>query len=205
MRQIDRVRVQTLDSYFAEIGRFGAGELGLTPGWRILDEVEVDEAHEQAIDLLCQRVDAKAILRIIETLNGGGLPMLPRAELLKRAVNLHEAFVDGGATAEKWGAIGADAGSLLKPSEITALAAELRKLPPVLTGKGEVHKPFAKGRDALQRAVESKQWEEVSGHALTRAAMTGGSYSKVDVPPTMAEIVIRVGEHAGAAAVLESA
>lgn len=203
VRQIDRVRVQTLDSYFAEIGRFGAGELGLTPGWRILDEVEVDEAREQAIDLLCERVDAKTILRIIETLNGGGLPMLPRAELLKRAVKLHEAFVDGGATAEKWGAIGADAGALLKASEVTALAAEFRKLPAVPSKKGEVHKTFAKGRDALQRAVESKQWGDVFGHGLTQAAMNGGSYSSADVPPKMAEIVVRLGEHAGAAAVLD--
>ena len=202
VRQIDRVRVQTLDSYFAETGRFGAGELGLTPGWRILDEVEVDEAREQAIDLLCQRMDAKTILQIIESMNGGALPMLPRAELLRRAVELHEAFVDCGATVEKWGAIRADAGALLKPSEITALAAALRKLPPVLTGKGEIHKPFAKGRDALQRAVESKQWDVVFGNSLAQAAMTGRSYSKVDVPPAMAAIAAKLAEHAGAAAVL---
>jgi ATP-dependent exoDNAse (exonuclease V) beta subunit len=205
VRQIDRVRVQTLDSYFAEIGRFGAGELGLTPGWRILDEVEVDEAREQAIDLLCQRLDAQTILRIIETMNGGGLPMLPRAELLKRSVELHEAFVDSGASVESWGAIGADSGALLKPSEITALAAELRKLPQVLTGKGEPNKTFAKGRDALQRAVEAKQWESVFGNALARAAITGCTYAKVDVPPAMAEIAARLGEHAGAAAVMDLA
>jgi len=201
VRQIDRIRVQTLDSYFAEIGRFGAGELGLTPGWRILDEVEVDEAREQAVDLLCQRLDAKTILRIIETMNGGALPMLPRAELLRRAVELHEAFIDSGGTAQKWGAIGADAGAQLKPSEVTALAADLRKLPPVLTGKGETNKTFSKGRDALQSAVESKQWDAVAGNSLAQASITGSPYAKVDVPPAMAEIAVRLAEHAAAAAV----
>jgi ATP-dependent exoDNAse (exonuclease V) beta subunit len=39
-RNLHRVRVATLDSFFARVAGAFALELGLPPGWRILDEVE---------------------------------------------------------------------------------------------------------------------------------------------------------------------
>ena len=51
LRGIDRLRIQTLDSFFAEVGRLFSAELGLLPGWRILDEIESDEVTRVAVDI----------------------------------------------------------------------------------------------------------------------------------------------------------
>ncbi|MBX3389464.1 MAG: UvrD-helicase domain-containing protein [Phycisphaeraceae bacterium] len=198
-RRIDRVRVQTLDSYFAEIGRFGASELGLTPGWRILDEVEVDETREQAIDLLCSRVEARALLRIIESMNNGGLPMRPRAELIRRAIELHDAFVDSGGTAEKWGVIRGDESAVLDSESISAQIAALGALPPVLTNEGSPHKGFARARDELASAARSRDWERFLDQTVTKAALEGKPYSRCQIPAAMREILLKLARHGTAA------
>lgn len=200
-RRIDRVRVQTLDSYFAEIGRFGAGELGLSPGWRVLDETEIEEVREEAIDAVCREVDAKALILILESMNLGGLPMRPRTDLIERAATLHDAFVDGGSSAKMWGAIGSDERAELDTKELRTLIAEFRALPPVMTGKGAEHGNFRKAREGIVAGLEQEDWTEVWGSTLVKAAMTGGTYSKLDVPVPMAAILQRLGGHARAKAV----
>ncbi|MGH7242942.1 MAG: UvrD-helicase domain-containing protein [Phycisphaerales bacterium] len=205
VRQIDRVRVQTLDSYFAEIGRYGAGELGLTPGWRILDEVEVEEKREEAIDALCRRLDAKSLLAIIESMTGGALPMLPRAELLSRAVTLHAALIDGGGSTEKWGAIAADEEAILDSSDVSVLLSELRAMPPMLKADRTVHSPFANARASVQEDAANGDWQEFHASNLVQAAVGGGSFSKLAIPERMATVLQLLDKHAVAKVVADLA
>lgn len=200
-RRIDRVRVQTLDSYFAEIGRFGASELGLTPGWRILDEVEVEEMREQAVDLLCMTIEAKALLRIIESINAGALPMRPRAEMIRRAIELHEAFVDSDGTADRWGAIREDEAAFLDETAIASAIADLRQLPAILTKGGQPNKAFASAREALAVGAASGAWDWFCAQTLTTAAISGSQYSRCDIPPALREVLARLARHAAAAIV----
>ncbi|MCA9048617.1 MAG: UvrD-helicase domain-containing protein, partial [Planctomycetaceae bacterium] len=49
-RQLHRLRVCTLDSFFQQVARSLTFELGLTPGWRIVDDIEDHDLRRQAID-----------------------------------------------------------------------------------------------------------------------------------------------------------
>jgi len=198
VRRIDRVRVQTLDSYFAEIGRFGAGELGLSPGWRVLDETEIEEVREEAVDAVCREMNSRQLILILESLNLGGLPMKPRTDLIARAMMLHGAFVDGGGSSEKWGAIGADESAELDDSEIRGLLAELRAHPPVMTKSGTERVHYRDGRVKIMDWVEREDWGSVLASKLVQASMTKVQFSGVDVPEPMAAILRRLGGHAQA-------
>lgn len=197
-RRIDRVRVQTLDSYFAEIGRFGAGELGLSPGWRVLDETEIEEVREEAVDAVCRGSDAKQLMTIVESLNRGGLPMRPRTDLIERAATLHGAFVEAGGDTTKWRAIGADEGAELEEKEIAALANELRALPPVMTKQGTEHANYKKAREAIDECVAAGNWKEYLESTLVQAALNGNPYSRQPVAEPMTILLRKLSGHAQA-------
>ncbi len=48
-RNIQRLRVRTLDAFFVEIARASAAELGLPPDWRVGDELELERARDRAL------------------------------------------------------------------------------------------------------------------------------------------------------------
>ena len=67
-RQLHRVRVCTLDSFFQQVARSLTLELGLPPGWSIIDEHADLELREQAIDaVLSQHVphDARQLMQML--------------------------------------------------------------------------------------------------------------------------------------------
>lgn len=204
-RHIDRVRVQTLDSYFAEVGRFGTDELGLAPGWRILDETEIEEAQEQAMDRLCRTLEANTFLHILEALNRGALPLQPRAELLRRAIDLHHAFVDAGADIRPWGVIEPSQSALLGADEVRSLIAQLRSLPPVQKNGGGVNSKFASGRETATRLSETGAWDEFCAHTLVQAALSGRPYCGVPVPEALSGALSRLARHGEAQAVSDLA
>lgn len=197
-RRIDRLRVQTLDSYFAEIGRVGAGELGLSPGWRTLDETEIEEVQEEAIDAVCRTLETGTMIAILDALNLGGLPMKPRAELIRRAKTLHGAFVDCGGDPSKWGAIRPEAADQLSEEELRGLLAAFEALPAVLTRGGEEHAVFESAREKAAACAKTQDWATFYTLKLVQAALSGARFSRADVPASMADILKRLAAHARA-------
>lgn len=204
IRRLDRVRVQTLDSFFAEIGRVFAPELGLRPGWRILDEAEIEEAKEEAIDRVCDSLDVQTLLAILENMNGGALPMLPRQELMNRANELHEAFLNSGATTERWGVVEGNARAKLSSEAIRSTLFDLSKLPPVNTKTGSPNVHFAKARENLQLVAEKGQWDEFLTNSLVCAVLENkAQFSRADIPAAISELVRKLAAHAANVAVEE--
>ena len=67
-RNLHRLRVCTLDSFFQQVARSLTLELGLPPGWSIIDEHTDAELREQAIDaVLSQQVpeDAQNLMHML--------------------------------------------------------------------------------------------------------------------------------------------
>jgi ATP-dependent helicase/nuclease subunit A len=51
-RDIHRLRICTLDSFFSQLARSFPYELGLPPGWRLTDEIEEAWLRERAVDTM---------------------------------------------------------------------------------------------------------------------------------------------------------
>lgn len=204
IRRLDRVRVQTLDSFFAEIGRVFAPELGLRPGWRILDEAEIEEAKEEAIDRVCETLDVQTLLAILENMNGGSLPMLPRQELMNRADELHEAYLNSGGTTERWGVIEGDAEARLSEKAIRTAILDLNQIPVVNTQSGSRNVVFANAREKLQAAAADREWEEFLKNSLVCAVLENEpKFARGNIPPAFAELVRTLAAHAASVEVEE--
>ena len=94
LRHLHRLQISTLDSFFAQLAGSFALELGLAPGWRIVDEdVEERLRHEAVRSLLAKgrRRDLAALLRLLAR---GQVRRSVHEQILGLARQLHDRFRD---------------------------------------------------------------------------------------------------------------
>ncbi len=70
-RRLHRLRIGTLDSFFAQLARSFALEIGLPPGWRIVEEHEDAALRARAIDAVLDNEDAASLLTLVHALTRG--------------------------------------------------------------------------------------------------------------------------------------
>ena len=70
-RQLHRVRVATLDSFFLQIARTLSLELGLPPNWQIVDEHEERQIRTEAVAALLQQEDSQTVVQLMHWLTQG--------------------------------------------------------------------------------------------------------------------------------------
>ncbi|MBW3542502.1 MAG: UvrD-helicase domain-containing protein, partial [Planctomycetes bacterium] len=85
-RQLHRVRVGTLDSFFSTVAHSFALELGLAPGWRILDDLEDETLRERAIDEVLKAESTSDVVRMMHLLSRGQAGRSV-GELIRRTVD----------------------------------------------------------------------------------------------------------------------
>ncbi|MFG0332254.1 MAG: UvrD-helicase domain-containing protein, partial [Maioricimonas sp. JB049] len=68
---LHRVRVSTLDSFFSQIATSFTLELGLPPGWRIIDEFEIVQLRERAIETVLNEGDRGDVSQLMHLLAKG--------------------------------------------------------------------------------------------------------------------------------------
>jgi len=70
-RRLHRLRIGTLDSFFAKLAGSFALEIGLPPGWRIVDEHEDAALRARAIETMLDEEDAGRLLTLVHALTRG--------------------------------------------------------------------------------------------------------------------------------------
>ncbi|MFI4876181.1 MAG: UvrD-helicase domain-containing protein, partial [Blastopirellula sp. JB062] len=70
-RQLHRLRVQTLDSFFIQVAQCFSFEMGFPPGWSIADAVDDKELRVNAIEELLRENEAALILQIVHLMSKG--------------------------------------------------------------------------------------------------------------------------------------
>jgi ATP-dependent exoDNAse (exonuclease V) beta subunit len=70
-RNLHRLRVSTLDAFFAKIASSFSLELGLPPGWRIVDELQDAQMRAEAIEAVIAQDSAADVLTLMHLLTKG--------------------------------------------------------------------------------------------------------------------------------------
>ncbi len=70
-QRLHRLQVGTLDSFFAKLASSFSLELGLPPGWRILEGVEADRLREDAVEALLEAESDDDLVRLLRLLTKG--------------------------------------------------------------------------------------------------------------------------------------
>ncbi|MBN2218100.1 MAG: UvrD-helicase domain-containing protein [Pirellulales bacterium] len=163
IRQLHRLRVGTLDSVFIEMARSFSLELGLPPGWRIVDAPADRRLRAEAIGQVLQRESAGDVLRLMHLLTKGEATRSVTRQILDLVDHLYSYF--GDAPAEAWSAL-----ARRKPLAADQLAAAVAALAAVaLPNDGRM----AKARAADVGRAEAGQWEAFLNTGLAAKVVDG--------------------------------
>lgn len=185
MRHLHRLRVSTLDSFFAQIARSFSLELGLPPGWQIVEEWDDARLRTAAIATILTQGDA-AELRTLMNLLTKGEANRSVSELIRTTVQeLYELYLE--ADAKAWHAL-----PRYRPLDATELAAALEDLRTVeLSGKRLV---MARDQD-YERACAGN-WDAFLTTGLTAKVQDGTlTYFKQAIPAAAVAVYQRLIEH----------
>jgi len=172
LRHLHRLRVGTLDSLFGQIARSFGLELGLPPGWQIVDELEDDWLRTEAIGAVLRNSGTREVLALMHLLTKGETSRSV-SELIRSTVNdLYDLFQE--TTGDAWRRIPKP-----KPpgnAELTSALAELRaaELP---------DKRFISARDADCLRAEQGDWDAFVARGLAAKILAGTTqYYRKPIP-----------------------
>ncbi len=163
--ELHRVRISTLDSFFGQIARTFGLELGLPPGWTILDEHDDFGLRRQALEQMLADGNSAAITELISLLTKGEADRRISDMLLDILHQVYELYQetqpDGGAA---WQAI---------PPAICLPEDELRSVRQAFAAVSlPAHKGVRKAHHTAQNCVDEEAWEDFLHLGITAKMLT---------------------------------
>jgi ATP-dependent exoDNAse (exonuclease V) beta subunit len=181
-RDVERLRIGTLDSYFARIGRSYGLELGLPPAWSIADDVEFADLQLEALAELLDDAPHERVLELLRALQSDGAKRAVDAGLLRAIEGARALFLESDAAA--WG-------NLTPPpapsaTEFAAAVAAIAKSGPPLTKAGEPAKVWARALDDARDAIALGEWNRLLGLTLAKKVVEGAeTFDKRPIDPAL--------------------
>ena len=193
-RRLDRFQVRTLDSFFADlVGLFGL-ELGLPPGWSVVEEVDELALRSEAVGAALAGAPAAELAELLYALHDDR-PRRSVHEALMQAVRTGYALWLDSAPGAWDSALRLPAA---EPGEAAALAARVLALPPQTTKKGEPDKTHRNAADRLARKLEAGDWGGVLEERLVQCALDGThTFNRRTLDASAVEALAALGRHAG--------
>ncbi|MBB73039.1 MAG: hypothetical protein CMJ75_00855 [Planctomycetaceae bacterium] len=188
MRQLHRIRVSTLDSFFGQIAGSCSLELGLPPGWRMLDEMEDSLLRNEAIAHVLANDQGNVVKTLLPLLTKGdanrGVSYLLRSQI----DDVYSIYCETDAAA--WSRIPRP--TPLAELEILDLVGRLR----------DCEMPNTRFSRALEedcQRVERKDWDEFVKKGLAAKVLDGSrKYYRTEIPPDSVRHYERLLRHAAA-------
>ena len=189
VRQWPRLRIGTLDSFFIQIARSFALELGLPPGWQIVDETTDARLRDRAIQQLLEEQHTSDAVRLMNLLSRGEATQEVSQQIASLVENLYDVYVEAPKTA--WHAL--QRRRQLPAEKLQAALQQLASVP--VPGK----KTLA---DAAQKALESARsgdWTQLLSSGLGAKIAAGEkTYSRQPIPDELAAALEPLVKHAKA-------
>ena len=187
--QLHRLRVGTLDSFFIQVAQSFSLELGLPPGWQIVDEIVDRGLRAEAVRTMLRDQSTQDTTRLMHLLTKGEASRSVSQQIGQLVGDLYHLYLE--APAEAWQSLPRQ--KTLNPVE---LQAALDMLAEVEIPDG---KQFAKARDQDLDNVRNERWEAFLGKGLGSKLLDGsGVYYRKANPPDLAAAYQPLLQHAKA-------
>lgn len=191
-RELHRLRVSTLDSFFAQIATNCSLDLGLPPGWTIIDGNSDRELRREAIEVLLREEGAGLAGQLQHFTVGASNRSVTR--LIDDAVNkAYQTFLESAEPAWKqfpeYHPLGAD--------QLLVAIADLEELDLPKTAKGEPNKSWVSARDKALEAFSRERWEAFIQSGIASKILDGEeTYSRKEIEPHVRDVFNRLIAHA---------
>ncbi|NLX56572.1 MAG: UvrD-helicase domain-containing protein [Planctomycetaceae bacterium] len=173
LRQLHRLRVSTLDAFFAQLAGSFSLELGLPPGWQIVDELQEQYLRSEAIQRTLQGDSTREVQRLVQ-LMAKGTAQRSVSELVRDTVDkLYDLYM--ATDAEAWHQIPQP--RPLRDKTLAALIQELRDAPlPENNRAKDGRAEDSRAEDARDKdlsAAETGDWELFISRGLAAKILAG--------------------------------
>ena len=186
LRQLHRLRISTLDAFFAQLASSFSLELGLSPGWRIIEDLHERYLRSEAIERALRADNVRDIQRLVHLLTKGEAQRSV-SELVRSTVdNLYSLYMETDAAA--WEQIPQP--HLLSQERLAELCQELRDtdLP--------ADKRFAKAREDNLTALAEENWESFLTKGLSGKILKDElTFHSKSIPDDVVAIYRKLFEH----------
>lgn len=195
-RELHRLQVCTLDSFFGRLATSYTLELGLPPGWSIIDELVDEQLRQQAIETIIREETTGDIRRLTNLLDKGDAGRSVTRLIRETVRNFYEVFQQ--TSAEAWQQF-----PQLRRLTNEELAEAIDALAHVELPD---HKSIATARKKDVEFVTSDDWESfVKGGIASRVLCGETTYYRKTLSPSVETVYSRLIEHARAVLIGELA
>ncbi len=175
-RNLHRVRVATLDSFFSRVAGSFALELGLPAGWTLLDESQDDHLRSRAVEAVLREGDRRDLVRLIHLLSKGQAQRRVTSLIRDCVDELYAVFRETGP--EAWERI--QCHPMLSGEQLDAAIAALAAVP--LPSDKRWHTARQQNIDA----IAANDWEGFIGKGLGAKVLCGEtSFYKKPIEPDL--------------------
>jgi ATP-dependent exoDNAse (exonuclease V) beta subunit len=191
-RQLHRVRIGTLDSFFIQLAQCYSLELGLSPGWTILESIEEDQLLTAAIERLLHNDQHNGgpggdVARLLNLLSKGDSARNVASLLRSTVRSFSTAYQDTGP--EAWRQV---------PEPPPLSAEELREAVEALE-RIELPEPLGKLRSRESEYARDGLWEEFLNQGIAAKVAAGETiYKRTPLPAKAVRIYQKLVSHASA-------
>ena len=189
VRHVHRLRVSTLDSFFIQVAQSFALELGLPPGWQIVEEIDDARLRTEAIRSVLKSQKTDDVLRLMHLLTKGEAARSVADQINTLVSDLYGFYTE--APAEAWSAL--PRRRALKPDEFqnAIFALESAPLPQ--------DKRFQKARAGDLENALAENWSNFLAKGIAAKILAGErQYYKKDLPDDLVAAYVPLLQHAQA-------
>jgi len=188
-RNLHRLRVCTLDSFFQQVARSLTLELGLPPGWSIIDEHTDAELREQAIDAVLSQQIPEDAQNLMHMLAKGRSKRSVRDLIDETVKNFHELYLL--TSDEAWNKLPKHPRLTKEQFQQALLNLNSCALPE--------DKNFQKARAADAVRFETEQWDEFVKTGIAAKVLAGEStFSRKEISAELIDVYLPLIRHAKA-------
>ena len=186
LRSLHRLQVSTLDSFFGQMARSVSLEVGLSPAWQIVDQLQDAAIRDQAIEAVIHGQETNELLTLTHLLTKGEASRTV-GQLIRTTVNdLESLFQETGPDA--WHALKYE--KPLDDDELVLLLEDLRTIP-------MPDKRFEKARNDDYAQGLVGEWEKFIANGLSAKILADEvTYYKKPIPEEAITVYKRLLTHA---------
>jgi len=200
---IDRfpnLAIQTIDSFFGSVASVFAFELGLPPGWGIVDDEHAALLKAEAIETALERGDRSELVEVIRGLQGESISTNVHATLVSLVDKASDLIAQTRALPELWGAL-ARVGSRLDDERLGIVLADLGSAPTPTLKNGGPSKRWIDARARVLDAGARGDWGSIVGSGLGAKVVddpVSPVYYSTPIPDALLGPLRRLVDHARA-------
>lgn len=198
VRDLHRVNIGTLDSFFVRTVRSFADEIGLPPTWRIADNSSARMVREEALREVLDHTDRPGLIEMLRGLARGGIQRSVHDAVLsdlENLVHLHHALEES--TKECWGGLASLAPEIPEDfkQQCRELADDFDAVAVPQTRSGSPRVNWSKNLARASEALRTGDWDLLLKLKLCASAREeGGRFDGIDIPEEVTALFARADE-----------